>query len=273
MGLMPCKIAVLPERALIRVEGPDWRPFLHNLLTHDIERLEVGGLRFAALLTPQGRLQHDLFVHARQDGAVLDVSATGREGLLKRLGLYKLRAKVVLEPLAGEVRAAWGGRPEGSGWTADPRLADLGWRAWESVGGVNAASADYHAHRLMLGVPDAGEDGRESDYPLDLDFDLLDGIDFRKGCFIGQETTSRMKRRGAVKTRAVPLAFEGPAPAPESEVLAGELRAGEVRSGGDGRAIAVLRLDRARDAALTVGGRPVRLDPPAWLAEALAPAA
>jgi folate-binding protein YgfZ len=273
MGLMPCKIAVLPERALIRVEGPDWRPFLHNLLTHDIERLEVGGLRFAALLTPQGRLQHDLFVHAGQESAILDVSAAGRDGLLKRLGLYKLRAKVVLEALDGVVWAAWGACPEGAGWTADPRLPELGWRAWTGVGEANAAQADYDAHRLELGVPDPAQDGRDSDYPLELNFDLLHGIDFKKGCFIGQETTSRMKRRGAVKTRAVPLAFEGPAPAPESEVLAGELRAGEVRSGGDGRAIAVLRLDRARDAALTVGGRPVRLDPPAWLAEALAPAA
>jgi folate-binding Fe-S cluster repair protein YgfZ len=94
----------------------------------------------------------------------------------------------------------------------------------------------------------------------------LDGIDFKKGCFIGQETTSRMKRRGAVKTRAVPVAFDGPPPPFGTEVLAGDLRAGEIRSGAEGRAIALLRLDRAVGAPLTAEGRPVRLDPSPWLA-------
>ncbi|MBW3616247.1 MAG: folate-binding protein [Proteobacteria bacterium] len=266
---MPCKIAALSERALIRVGGPDWRPFLHNLLTHDIEGLAPGTIRFTALLTPQGRLLHDLFVHAGESGAVLDVAATGRDGLLKRLTLYKLRAKVGLEPMQGAVHAAWGRPPSQGGWARDPRLPDLGWRSAAYPGPTTAAADDYDAHRLSLGVPDPALDGRDTDYPIELDFDLLNGIDFKKGCFIGQEITSRMKRRGAIKTRAVPLGPRGRTPPPGAEVLSGELRAGEVRSGRDGRAIALLRLDRAQGGALTAGARPVRLDPPPWLADSL----
>jgi folate-binding protein YgfZ len=100
---------------------------------------------------------------------------------------------------------------------------------------------------------------------LDIALDLLNGIDFRKGCFVVQETTSRMKRRGQIKTRMLPITFDGAPPAPGSEVLAGELRAGEVLSGLGGRAMAALRLDRIDDAALTVEGRPVTVERPGWL--------
>ena len=102
-------------------------------------------------------------------------------------------------------------------------------------------------------------------YPIEADFDLLNGIDFQKGCFVGQETTSRMKRRGAIKTRMLPIAFEGPPPPSGTEVLAGELRAGEVLSGRDGRAMALLRLDRIEGAELTADGRPVAGRAPAWM--------
>lgn len=266
MGRMTAHIAVLPERALIRVDGPDWRPFLHNLLTHDLETLEPGALRFCALLTPQGRLLHDLFVQAGETGALLDVAAAGREALVKRLTLYRLRAKVTIEAVDGLVAAAWGDAPPGETWAQDPRLPALGWRALGYDGPLTAEADAYHAHRLALGVPDPAIDGRDTDYPLELDFDLLNGIDFKKGCFIGQETTSRMKRRGTIKTRAVPLAFEGSPPPPGSEVLVGELRAGELRGGADGRAIALLRLDRAASGPLTADGRPVQIVAPPWLA-------
>ena len=261
---MAAKIAPLPERALVRVEGPDWRPFLHNLLTNDVEGLEVGQFRFAALLTPQGRLLHDLFVLAEENAAVLDVAAAGREALLKRLTLYRLRAKVTLENAPGAVHAAWGDDP-GAGWTPDPRLPELGWRSLSYDGPTTAAPKNYDLQRLALGIPDPARDATESTYPIEANFDLLNGIDFKKGCFIGQETTSRMKRRGAVKTRMGPLAFDGPPPPVGAEVLAGELRAGEVRSGVDGRAMALLRLDRIGGAPLTVEGRPVRPELPAWL--------
>lgn len=266
------RIAPLPDRALVRVEGPDWRPFLHNLLTHDIEGLEPGQLRFTALLTPQGRLLHDLFVLAEDGAALLDVAAHGREGLIKRLTLYRLRAKVTVEAAEGAVAAAWGAPPPAGSWVPDPRLPDLGWRALAHPGPFTATADQYDAHRLSLGVPDPARDGSDSIYPLELNFDLLNGVDFKKGCFIGQETTSRMKRRGAVKTRAVPVVFDGRSPAPGTEVLAGELRAGEILSGRDEQALALLRLDRALGADLTADGHSVRMDPPAWLAEALSSA-
>ncbi len=255
--------AVLQGRALIRVAGPDWRPFLHNLLTQDVENLGDGELRYGALLTPQGRLRWDLFLYGEADGALIDVAASARDELIQVLTLYRLRAKLEIAADARRISAAWGERPEGGGWRPDPRLPALGWRGIVEVGG----QGDYGAHRLSLGVADPAEDGIEPLYPIDANLDLLNGIDFKKGCFIGQETTSRMKRRGQIKTRIAPLAYDGPQLAPGAEVLAGELRAGRVLSGMDGRSLAVLRIDRSQGA-LTVDGGSVQLDLPDWLSPA-----
>ena len=264
MRRMLAKIARLDNRALIRVAGEDWRPFLHNLLTNDVERLAPGELRFAALLTPQGKFLHDMFVMAGENEAWLDVQSSHRAALLRRLTMYRLRAKVTLEPAEGAVFALWDAADAGAGWAADPRLPQLGFRAIAAAEPANATTDDYDAHRLALGVPDPARDCDERTFPIEADFDLLDGVDFRKGCFIGQETTSRMKRRGTIKTRMLPIVFDGPPPAPGAEVLAGSLRAGEVLSGRDGRAMALLRLDRIHGAELSVDGRAVRADPPFW---------
>jgi folate-binding protein YgfZ len=256
------RIARLPSRAVIAVSGPDWRSFLQGLLTQDVETIAPGELRFAALLTPQGKLLYDLFVAATEDGALLDVAAQHRDAILTRLTMYRLRAKVTLEASDRPVLAAWGG--EIAGGYADPRLPDLGARAYDD----RPATADedaYEAHRLGLGVPGPADWGSETTYPIEADFDLMAGIDFKKGCFVGQETTSRMKRRGTIKNRMLPIAFEGPSPAFGAEVLAGTLRAGEVLSGRDGRAMALLRLDRIDGAELTVDGRPVSVERPDWL--------
>ena len=113
-------------------------------------------------------------------------------------------------------------------------------------------------------MPGPADWGTDRTYPIEADFDLLNGIDFRKGCFVGQETTSRMKRRGQIKSRMLPIVFEGPPPAPGAEILAGELRAGEVLSGVSGRAMALVRLDRALGQPLTADGRPVLAEVPAW---------
>ena len=260
-------IARLESRAAIRVGGPDWRDFLHGLITQNVETLADGELRFGGLLTPQGRLIYDLFVAGSGEGALLDVEAVHRDALLQKLKMYRLRAKVELEASDQAVWAAWGARPAGD-WRPDPRLPGLGWRAY----GAFAADADeaaYEAHRLALGVPGPADWGTERTYPIEADFDLLHGVDFKKGCFVGQETTSRMKRRGQVKSRMLPIVFDGPPPSPGAEVLAGELRAGEVLSGGSGRAMALLRLDRALGRELMVEGRPARADPPGWMAETL----
>lgn len=260
----PTSIAPLSSRALIALTGEDWRSFLQGLITQDVETLGVGEARFGALLTPQGRLLFDLFVVGREDGALLDVARAHRESLMTRLTMYRLRAKVTIGADESPVFAAWGQAPS-AGWIADPRLPALGWRAYGLETMVTASEADYDAHRLALGVPGEADWGTDKTYPIEADFDLLSGIDFKKGCFVGQETTSRMKRRGQIKNRMLPLAFEGAALAPGAEVLAGTLRAGEVLSGRDGRAMALLRLDRIAGADLTVDGRPVRADAPDWI--------
>lgn len=151
---------------------------------------------------------------------------------------------------------------------SDPRLSDLGWRAYGRSAEADTTEDAYDAHRLALGVPGPADWGTDKTYPIEADFDLLNGIDFKKGCFVGQETTSRMKRRGTIKSRMLPIAFAGPPPAPGTEVLAGELRAGEVLSGRDGLAMALLRLDRIDGADLTVDGRSVTVVRPSWFAPA-----
>lgn len=263
----PLTTVPLSDRALVAVAGADWRSFLQGLLTQDVETLAAGELRFGALLAAQGRLLHDLFILGFEDGCWLDVEAGQRAALIQRLSIYKLRAKVTIEAGGEPVAAAFGDPPPiGEGWFRDPRLPALGWRGYgvAASGGPEA----YTRHRLALGVPGSADWADETTYPIEADFDLLNGIDFKKGCFVGQETTSRMKRRGTIKNRMLPIAFDGPAPPFGGEVLAGELRAGEVLSGQEGRAMALLRLDRIVDAALTVDGRPVRVETPEWFAAA-----
>ncbi len=260
---MTTRIARLDSRALIRVSGPDAKPFLHNLLTQDVETLAEGELRFGALLSPPGRLLFDLFLIGEADGVLLDVAADRRDALLQRLSMYKLRARVVVEADDRPVFASW---PDvADGFTADPRAPGLGGRRYGGQVAAEAAEADWQAHRLAVGVPDPTADApSDKTYPIEADFDLLNGIDFRKGCFVGQETTSRMKRRGSIKNRMLSLAFDGPSPPFGAEVLNGDRRAGEVLSGMDGAAMALLRLDRL-EGALTVDGRPVEVRWPDWM--------
>ena len=253
----------LTDRALVAVSGPDWRSFLQGLISQDVESLQPGQLRYGLLLSPQGRVLFDLFILGTDDGCLLDVPAAGRAALMQRLKIYKLRAKVEVAADARAVAAKLDG-PGGHGWLADPRLQALGWRAYGVEGGDGPDA--YEAHRLALGVPGPADWGDDRLYALEADLDLLIAIDFHKGCFIGQETASRMKRRGQVKSRTLPVVFDGPAPATGSEVRAGEHRAGEILSGRDGRALALLRLDRIEGEALSVDGRTVTVDHPAWMA-------
>jgi folate-binding protein YgfZ len=271
--------AHLTSRALIAVSGPDTRPFLDNLLSNRVEDLKPGEARAALLLTPQGKFLFDLVVVAPpadepQDILLLDVEADRREALIQRLAMYRLRAKVQVEPVDGAVWAAWGSAP-GEGWIPDPRLPDLGWRGYGREARSDEGEDAYDAHRLLLGVPDPARDCEpDKTFPLEADFDLLNAIDFKKGCYVGQETTSRMKRRSAVKTRMVPLRFDGAAPASGTPVeTADGLRAGEVLTGREGRAMALLRLDRAVSGPLVCDGRPMTLDIPAWWPDGTLPSA
>ena len=260
MSALP-NIARLADRATIRVTGEDWRGFLQGLITQDVEALAPGELRYGALLTPQGRLLFDLFLLGEEGGALIDCDATRREALVARLSIYRLRAKVTISPIDAPVFAAWGAEAAPAPWIADPRLRALGFRAYASLA---ETGADYDAHRLALGVPASVDFGDDATYPIEADVDLLNGIDFQKGCFVGQETTSRMKRRGVVKSRMVPIAWIGDPPRAGQELLCGDLRAGTVTSAGAERAMALLRLDRIEGNRSREGGswRPV---PPAWL--------
>ncbi|HEY2051586.1 MAG TPA: folate-binding protein [Caulobacteraceae bacterium] len=259
----------LDRRAVVALAGPDWRDFLQNLITQDVGDLTVGEIRFGALLTPQGRLLYDLFLHGREDGCLIDCEAAHREALIGRLTMYRLRAKVTIAPDEAPVLALWGGKSAPEGWGRDPRLPELGWRAIGAPppdGVTRVDSAAYEAHRLALGVPGSEDYGSEKTYPIEADFDLLAGIDFRKGCYVGQETTSRMKRRGQIRNRMVPIAFEGEPPPFGTELLAGELRAGEALGVHGDRAMALLRLDRLEAGPLTFAdGQPWRPLWPDWL--------
>lgn len=255
--------ARLDSRALVKVSGLDARPFLHNLLTQDVETLAPGAPRFGGLLSPPGRLLFDLFLWAEGDAVVLDVAADRREALLQRLSMYRLRAKVEIAADDRPVFASWPGVADG--FAPDPRTPALGGRRLGGAIAADAGEATWQAHRLAVGVPDPAADApTDTTYPIEADFDLLNGIDFAKGCFVGQETTSRMKRRGGIRKRMLPITFDGPAPAVGAEVLNGELRAGEVLSGIEGRATALVRLDRI-DGPLTVDGRAVVVSRPDWM--------
>lgn len=253
---------LLTDRALVEVSGEDRVAFLQGLLSQSVEDLSPGEARYGALLTPQGRLLFDLFIIGRPDAVWLDVAADRRDELLARLKIYRLRSRVELRSLETEIWACWPDAP-GAGWVADPRRDGLAWRAWGPADppAETGGPEDWRRRRLTFGVGDSDDFDFDRDYPVELNFDQVGGIDFAKGCFVGQETTSRMKRRGQVKTRLVPIRFEGPPPARGSEVLNGDLRAGEVRSGVDGLALALLRLDRL-DGALTAEGRTVSVEPP-----------
>jgi tRNA-modifying protein YgfZ len=262
-------VADLKSRAVVAVGGPDWRGFLQGLITQDVESLAPGDLRFAGLLTPQGRLLFDLFVVGTEDGCLIDCAADRREALIGRLTMYRLRAKVDIAPSDLVVSALWDADTAPAGWRPDPRLPALGSRGYGVAppdGAVSSPEAAYEAHRLALGIPGPDDWGVETTYPIEANFDLLAGIDFKKGCFVGQETTSRMKRRGTIKNRMAPIAFAGPPPAHGDELLAGTLRAGVALSGADGAAMALVRLDRLQAGPLTLpDGRPWRPLWPAWL--------
>jgi folate-binding protein YgfZ len=266
-GMTTPSTAHLTSRAVIALGGPDWRSFLQGLITQDVDTLAAGELRLGAILTPQGRLLYDLFIAGTQDGALLDVAAEHRAAIITRLTMYRLRAKVEIAASDLTVSAIFPADTiqVGEGFYRDPRLPALGARAYGLAAAPTASEDDYDAHRLSLGVPAPADWLSDKTYPIEADFDLLNGIDFKKGCFVGQETTSRMKRRGTIKNRMLPITFDGPAPAFGAEVLVGELRAGEVLSGRDGRAMALLRLDRIEGGALTVDGRAVTVERPEWI--------
>ena len=279
--------ALLPDRGVIRVAGDDARRFLNGLVTNDMAKVSPAGARYAALLTPQGKIVVDFIVveAEREDGGgfFLDCPKALASALVEKLNFYKLRAKVIVEDVSAAlgVMAFWDGAAlsEDGLSSVDPRLPALGTRsilppqlAAEAATALGAALVDadaYEAHRIALGVPRGGVDFSFGDtFPHEADMDQLFGVDFEKGCYIGQEVVSRVEHRSNARSRVVPIVFENFGPMPGLPVTAGEKNVGIAGSSANGRGLALLRLDRVEDALrsgtpLVAGGvsiRPVRPD-------------
>jgi tRNA-modifying protein YgfZ len=283
------KAALLPDRGVVKVAGDDARSFLHGLVTTDVLKLAEGEARFCALLTPQGKIIADFFVvampQATGGGFLIDAPRALATTLVQKLNLYKLRARVMVEDLSETlgVVAAWdgdGGTAQGFSY-ADPRLSALGRRlmvpphlAATAIAELRAAAvsaSDYDAHRIALGIPAGGVDfGYNDAFPHEADMDQLGGIDFTKGCYVGQEVVSRMEHRGIARTRAVPVGYDGPFPTAGAAVMAGERQVGTMGSAADGHGLALLRLDRVAEAIaagvpLIADGVSIRPIKPDWV--------
>lgn len=269
-------IAILPDRSVVSVGGADARGFLDNLITNDMDLLDRQDAIHAALLTPQGKILFEFFVVRQDDGFLLETARASAAELIKRLALYKLRSKVVLDNLSGSkvVAALWGPLPAAPPLAAvyrDPRHAGLGFRlimphaAVGQLAGADEGQRAYERLRIALGVPEAGRDYPLGDtFPHEACFDRLAGVSFTKGCFVGQEVVARMQHKTVVRKRVVGLEA-GASLIEEGDVRAGEAVIGRVGSTDGGHGLALLRLDRALEArrtgqALTVNGTPVIVD-------------
>jgi len=297
------RIAVLADRGVVGVTGADALKLLQGVITNDMELLSVRPAIHAALLTPQGKILFEFFVVKAPDGFWLEAAADKTADLAKRLTLYRLRAKVDIKDRSAELRAfaLWGGEPEALAGAAgtlvfpDPRLPALGLRGLAPVPlevpleaplapdlvaasrALEVPAQDYHAHRIALGVPEGGKDYTFGDaFPHDADLDQLHGVSFAKGCFVGQEVVSRMQNRAQVRKRIVAIVGDAPLLA-GAEITAGAAVIGTVGSVAGKDALALVRLDRAAEAAakgtpLMAGGVAIALHKPDWANFELAPA-
>jgi tRNA-modifying protein YgfZ len=280
------KAAFLPDRGVVKVGGEDARNFLNGLVTTDVTLVRPGLGRFGALLTPQGKITIDFIITetpaGHGGGFLIDAPRALAKGLADKLGFYKLRAKVTVENLSDDlgVMAVWGGEPSTKPDLifADPRNAALGWRVLvpeglaQKVADLASAelveSAAYDAHRIATGVPRGGLDFIYGDaFPHETNMDRLHGVDFDKGCYVGQEVVSRMQHRGTARTRTVRIALDGAAPEPGTAVVAGDKPVGTMGSSAGDAGLALLRTDRAIDALdagtpLTSGGLAIRIADP-----------
>ena len=282
--IMPASTLIaLTDRAVIAVGGPDRIGFLQGLVTNDVTLAEQGLGVWSALLTAQGKYLHDFIILADGDRLLLDVEAGRREDLLRRLRLFRLRAKVDLTDLTGEWVVLADPAPaetapgtvtaiDGGYVLVDPRHSGLGRRF---VLRADAAAAfapiadtgDWDRARIALGIPDGSRDLiPEKSILLDNGFDELHGVAWAKGCYVGQELTARTKYRGLVKKRLVPVAVAGPLPAPGTPILSGTAEVGEMRSGCRDVGLALIRRETlAGSSVLTCDGAELRPQVPSWL--------
>jgi tRNA-modifying protein YgfZ len=273
------RIAELSRRGVVSVGGADSVKFLNDLITSDVPA--KGNAAYGGLLTPQGKVLFDFLIFRDGERFLFDLPKSGVAEFIKRLTFYRLRAKVEIADVSDEriVVAAWGvaRAPIIDGPVAvDPRLADMGYRAIVPVGSDMAADfteasiADYDAHRIQLGVPEGGIDFTYGDFfPHDADMDQLGGVDFKKGCYVGQEVVSRMEHRGTARRRFILAKGTGALPPLGTPVMAGEKTLGTLGSSINGEGLALVRLDRVKDALesgapISAGAAAVILALPTW---------
>ncbi|MBP2158664.1 MULTISPECIES: folate-binding protein YgfZ [Asticcacaulis] len=267
-------IAELPHRALVRLTGPDWASFLKGLCTAHIDRIAAAALSgedrlyYGAFLRPQGKMYADCIIKAVAPEEVwLDVPLSARDELLAKLNMYRLRARVTIEPLERAVFVAFGDTLP-AGFSPDARgdiiAAGFGFAYGEHHATTDAAA--WAEFRMARSLSDPGHDfGKDELYAIDANLDVLDAIDFHKGCYVGQELTSRMKRRGQIKNRILGYVASLPHPA-GAEVLKGELRAGETLGQAGAFGLGLMRLDRM-DGDLQTSSGTLKLNIAPWLAE------
>jgi folate-binding protein YgfZ len=272
----------LPYRALVAVRGEDRISFLQGLVSNNMARVEAGQAVWAAFLTPQGKFLHEFFAVPHGDEVLLECERARRDDLITHLSRYKLRAKVSLAVEDSLIAGAnWGGtagpvRAEGAGVIyGDPRLESAGSR-WAlpadqvnsiAQAGLSRATLEaYDAHRFDLGLPDGSRDMEiEKALLLENGFEELHGVDFKKGCYIGQELTARTHYRALIKKRLMPVIIEGDALDPGAMITTADgTEAGELKSNGGGKGLALLRLDKI-GGVLKVGESRIAARPPTWM--------
>lgn len=271
--------AMLTDRSVLGVSGADAAEFLQGLITNDIKGAADGRAIHAGLLTPQGKILFEFIISGADDGYLIDCAAAYAGALAKRLGMYKLRSKVEISDLSTShgVAALW---PQDgaqiSGAFADPRLGAMGARVIAESAALDAALTgagaqihpltDYHTRRIGLGVPEMGQDYDTGEvFPHEANFDMLGGVHFNKGCYVGQEVVSRMKHKTSIRKRFIPVVVEGDMPAMGAEVQAGGKGAGAFGSGSGGRGLALIRFDRIEGAdAISAGNATLRPQKPDW---------
>ncbi|MDF1734181.1 MAG: hypothetical protein P1U37_02775 [Minwuia sp.] len=245
----------IPDRGVLQVGGAEAGSFLQALVTNNVAGIAPGTAVYAALLTPQGKFLHDFFVTPAPDGdaLLLEVEAPRIDDLKRRLTMYKLRSRVSIDDVSADwqVLAAPDGGLAGEGAISytDPRNPDMGQRLlWPAARALPDHTDDlsaYHALRVSHGIPDGSRDIEvEKNFMLEVGFDRLNGIDFRKGCYVGQEITARSKYRGNVRKMLLPCQVTGALPAAGTDVLVDGRSVGTVRSGAGDHVLAMLRLDR-----------------------------
>jgi len=284
---MSIKIHIpLAERGILAISGEPARDFLQGLITNDVHKVSPDRAIYAALLTPQGKFLHDFFIVEHKDRFLLDCDAERMPDLIKRLTMYRMRSKVDIADESdkwdagavlpvGEMDAPGTAKTRFDGVSyVDPRHAGLGERTIRlvdeddtfptDIAQQDKNRADYEAVRIALGIPDTGRDLiADKSMPLESGFDELHGVDFEKGCYVGQEVTARMKHRNLVKKRLFPVAIDGDVTA-GAIVKSDEVDAGEIRSVINGRGIALLRLDLAEKGGLMADGAAITPEKPDW---------